>query len=151
MLVVPLLCVAIMASTLGSPPALSPLDSDAKSYLLLLGLAWFLGWAICSLAGPFILGPIYLHRAKLNGAPFAVGDMVEILVGPNRGRVLRVLEPLDGRGLVKVDLGEHASRKGKSIFGTGNFFEEAQLIKVIDAEQHLAASTPQAARHRLKR
>ena len=143
--VVPLLCVAFMARALGPPPALSPLESDARSYLLLLGIAWLLGWASCSLVGPFILGPIYFHRAQLNGAPFQVGDSVEILIGPDRGRVVRVLEPLDGRAMVKVDLGDHLNLERKRSFRTRNTFEETQLLKVFDAEQHLAADAPQAA------
>ncbi len=83
---------------------------------MLLGLAWLLGMAGGSLAGPFILGPIYFHRAKLNGAPFQEGDLVEILVGPNRGRAVRVRESLDGRGTVKVDFGEQASSNRRSIY-----------------------------------
>ena len=80
--VVPLLCVALVARELGPPPALFPLETDARSYFLLLACAWLLGWASCALLGPFVLGPIYFHRAQLNGAPFQMGDSVEI-----RGRV----------------------------------------------------------------
>ncbi len=140
--VVPLLCVALVARELGPPPAFFPLESDARSYLLLLACAWLLGWASCALLGPFVLGPIYFHRAQLNGAPFQMGDSVEILVGPNRGRVVRVLEPLDGRGMAKVDLGEPANAKRKSIFWCGDIFELTQLLKVAGAEQRPAADPP---------
>ncbi len=135
-----------MASALGPPSSLSPLGSDGKSYLFLLGLAWLLGCAGGSLVGTFILGPIQFHRAQLNGAPYQPGDLVEILVGPNRGRIVRVQESLDGRGTVKVDLGEQTSPIGKSIFWSGEYFEETQLLKVGDAEQPLAGDAPQAAR-----
>src|ERR1700737_1048614 len=105
-IVVPLLFVALMARALGPLPVPFTPKSDATNYLQLLGLAWLLGMASCSLVGPFILGPIYFHRSQLNGAPFQVGDPVEILVGPNRGRVVRVVAALDGRARVTVDLGE---------------------------------------------
>ena len=144
--VVPLLCVALVARELGPPPAFFPLESDARSYLLLLACAWLLGWASCALLGPFVLGPISFHRAQLNGAPFQMGDSVEILVGPNRGRVVRVLEPLDGRAMVTVDFGEQAHSRRKGSSRARNTFEETQLLKVVDAEQCFAADAPQAAR-----
>lgn len=121
-IVVPMLFVALMAGALGSPTSLTPGEAHPKGYLLLLGLAWLLGWASCALVGPFVLGPIYFHRAQLNGAPFQAGDPVEILVGPNRGRVVRVVEPLNGRGMVKVDFGEQPGLKRE-------WFEETQLLK----------------------
>lgn len=145
-IVVPMLFVAFMARALGSPPALSTLEPDSKSYLLLIGLAWLLGMASCSLVGPFILGPVYFHRAQLNGAPFQVGDPVEILVGPNRGRVVRVLEPLDGRAMVKVDFAEPPGLKQKRTFRAGDTFEETQLLKVVDAEQRLTKNALPVAR-----
>src|SRR5262245_2694457 len=38
------------------------------------------------------LGPVYFLRAKLNGAPFQVGDRVRILVGPHRDRVVQIYD-----------------------------------------------------------
>ncbi len=145
MILIPLSCTVLMSGLLGSPPSLSPLTPEAKSYVLLLALAWMFGWAGGALVGPFILGPIHHHRAQLNGAPFQTGDLVQVLVGPYRGRVTRVLEPLDGQGLVKVDLAQQAQRSWKSRFWCGNRFEETQLLKITAAEQCLA-DVPQAAR-----
>jgi transcription elongation factor len=96
--------------------------------------------------GTFVLGPIYFHRAQLNGAPFQPGDVVEILVGPNRGRVVRVLESWDWRGMVKVDLGAPATSKRRGIFRCRYIFEETQLLKVADGEPHLAADALTTAR-----
>ena len=67
----------------------------------------------------YILGPVYFHRARLNGAPFQEGDLVEILVGPNRGRLTRVLETWEWRGMVKVALVNPATPTRKSIFWSG--------------------------------
>lgn len=137
--VVPLLCVLLMASALGTPPDISALGAEAKSYLLLLGITWLLGYCAAGLVGWFILGPIYHYRAELNGAPFQTGDRVQILVGQNRGRVVRVAEVRDWRGDLRVDLGELANRKGKTMF------HFAQVIKVDDAEPSVAADRPQVA------
>lgn len=133
-IVVPQLCVVLMAKGLGPPPALCPPGTEAGSYLMLLGLAWLLGWAGSALVGPFVLGPIYFHRARLNGAPFQVGDPVRILVGPCRGRVVRVLASVDGRGMVTVYLGETVGGKRKRRRDT---FEETQLLRVIEIGNNL--------------
>jgi hypothetical protein len=52
-----------------------------------------------------ILGPIYRLRGRMNGAPFQVGDKVQILVGPNRGRVVPVDAVWKERGQVCLELG----------------------------------------------
>ena len=137
-IIVPLLCLVFMTRVLGPAPALLPLNAASGNYLFLLGLAWFLGWALCALVGPFIFGPIYSYRARLNGAPFLPGDQAEILVGPHRGRIVQVLEALDGRGKIRVDLGEKTSSKRKGMFLAGDFFEETQLLRVVGVEQHPA-------------
>jgi hypothetical protein len=138
--VAPLLCVLIMANALGTPPHLYALGVEAKSYLFLLGLAWLLGYLVAGLLGWFIFGPVYHYRAELNGAPFQPGDRVQILVGRDRGRVVRVAEVWDWRGDLRVDLGDLAGRKRRTIFGF------AQVIRATDAEPPVAADTPQAAR-----
>jgi hypothetical protein len=136
---VPLACVALMAGALGPPPALLPPGAEGKGYLLLLGLAWLLGFTGGLLPGWFILGPIYFHRAQLNGAPFHPGDEVEILVGRCRGRVVRVLDAENWQGSVRVDLGE-AERGRRSRLWTGDIFQPTQLLKVARGTQASAAA-----------
>jgi len=138
--VAPLLGVLIMASALGAPPDLTTLGAEAKIYFFLLGLAWILGYLAAGLLGWFLLGPIYHYRAELNGAPFQPGDRVQILVGRDRGRVVRVAEVRDWRGDLRVDLGELADLKGRAIF------HFAQIIKVTNAEAPVAADAQQVAR-----
>jgi hypothetical protein len=131
--------VLIVARALGTPPVLSTLGPEARSYLFLLGITWLLGFCVGGLVGWFILGPLYHYRAELNGYPFRAGDRVEVLVGANRGHVVRVAEVWEQRGEVRVELPESASRKEKTVF------HFAQVIKVNDAEPSVAADRPQAA------
>ncbi len=135
----PLLCVWIMASALGPPPDFSTLGAEAKSNLVLLGFAWLLGFLVAVLLGWFIFGPIYHYRAELNGAPFQPGDRVQILVGRDRGRVVRVAEVWDWRGDLRVALGDLAGRKGRTID------DFVQVIKVTDAEPPAAAGAASGA------
>jgi hypothetical protein len=138
--VFPVLSVALMAIGLGRPPEMVGLDADAKAYLVLLGIALVLGICVAALLGPFILGPLYHYRAEVNGYPYRPDDRVEILVGANRGRVVRVVEVWDWRGDLRVDLGEFAGSRARTFFGF------AQVMKVSDAEPPVAADAPQAAR-----
>ena len=49
-------------------------------------------------------------RAKINGAPFRKGDVVQILVGQYRGQVACIYEEWRDRKQVRVDLGEQAGK-----------------------------------------
>jgi hypothetical protein len=129
-----------MASALGPAPEIAKFGPEAKSYLFLLGIALLAGICVAALAGPFILGPIYHHRAELNGAPFQAGDRVVVLVGARRGQVARVTEVLEWRGYLRVDWGSSTARKSREVF------QLAQVIKVDVAEPPFAAGSPQAAR-----
>jgi len=76
------------------------------------------------LAGIFwpLLRPLYKSRALKNGAPFRVGDNVQILVGRHKGRVARVYD--DWRDeCVRVELGE----KEKENFS--DIFSDIQLLR----------------------
>lgn len=64
------------------------------------------------------------------------GDRVELLVGANRGRVVRVVEVWDWRGDLRVDLGEFAKPRARTLFGF------AQVIKRSDAEPPAAEDAP---------
>ena len=136
---VPTLFVFLMARALGPAPQIAGFGAEAKSYLLLLGLALLLGLCVVALTGPFILGPIYHHRAELNGAPFQAGDRVEILVGVNRGRVARVAEVWEWRGDLRVDWGSSEARARRTIFAL------TQIIKVRDDSPGVPADGPRPA------
>jgi hypothetical protein len=62
-----------------------------------------------------ILRPLYNARCHKNGAPFRVGDHVQILVGRHRGRVVRVYSGWRD-DCVRVELGEREAEKFKDIF-----------------------------------
>jgi hypothetical protein len=67
--------------------------------------------------GMLVLGPlIRIFVNSLNGAPFQVGDSVQILIGPYRDRVVRVYEIWPSRGQVRVELGEQAEKSVKDVF-----------------------------------
>ena len=125
--VVPLLPALLVAIALGTPPDFAAPGSEAKSYYTLIGITWLLGLCVAGLVGWFVLGTLYQARAEINGYPFHAGDRVEILVGANRGRVVRVVEVWDWRGNLRVDLGEFA-RPGARVH-----FHFAQVIRADDA------------------
>ena len=64
----------------------------------------------------FVLGPVYYWRAHLNGAPFAVGDRVSILHGPQRDRVVEVYEVWAHRRQVRVNLDLEAQQSVSDVF-----------------------------------
>jgi hypothetical protein len=63
-----------------------------------------------------VLGPFFHLGAKLNGAPFNVGDRVRILVGPRRDQVVRIYAVWKERNQVRVELDDLAKEKVKDIF-----------------------------------
>jgi hypothetical protein len=70
------------------------------------------------LAGALSLWPIAFTLVnRFNGAPFEVGDVVCILVGPNRDRTVRVYSVWSERGQVRVELGETEKATFKDVFG----------------------------------
>lgn len=77
--------------------------------LLSLPLGWFLGGAVI---WPLV-GSI---ASKINGAPFAAGDEVCILVGQYRDRVVRVYEVWKDRHQLRVDLDEQRKNEVKDVF-----------------------------------
>lgn len=90
--------------------------------LVLLGA--LLGYFVGFLVGWPILGPIYYGRGLMNGEPFHPGEMVQILVGPHRDRIVQVMETYDhgyaGGHLVRVDLGTDED----------NFFRSIQILRM---------------------
>lgn len=76
---------------------------------------------------------MYYDRSLKNGEPFHSGDMVQILVGPHRDRVVRVIEAFDyaacaGAHCIRVDLGVEA-RKYE------NLFRSTQILKVSSSSE----------------
>ena len=73
-------------------------------FVLLLVLAG--AGSLCAglLVGWPIIGPLRLDQSYRNGAPFEVGDVVEILAKEHRGRVGRVYAKWQGDS-VRVELG----------------------------------------------
>ena len=85
------------------------------------------GCLVALVAGWVVLGAMYHDRLRKNGGPFNVGDMVQILAGPHRGRIARVYSLWQG-DTVRVDLGEEEKTKIRDVFcGT-------KLLKISRAE-----------------
>jgi hypothetical protein len=91
---------------------------------LLLGVLLALVAGSC-LAGIFwpLLRPFYEARAIKNGAPFRVGDRVQILVGRHKGRVVTVYSAWKDDS-VRVELGENEKEKFDDIFGSLQLLRE---------------------------
>lgn len=80
-----------------------------------------LGWLLCVL----FLWPLFLAiAARLNGAPFHVGDRVCVLKGVHRGRVTTAYEIWGSRNQVRVDLGEAERIAVKDVF----FYSEVARV-----------------------
>ena len=53
---------------------------------------------------------------KINGAPFHDGDMVHILAGKHRGKIVRVYKIWEERKEVRVDIGEQAKKDVEDVY-----------------------------------
>jgi hypothetical protein len=70
-----------------------------------------------SIAGMVLIWPVILTvGAFLNGAPFHAGDMVHILVGPHRDRMVRIYDVWGPRSQVRVELGEQEKKEVTDVF-----------------------------------
>jgi hypothetical protein len=113
---VPLACIVIAVASAG-------MSSDAfgewLSLLLLLGivlLAALLGYFLAFLLGWLVLGPLYCARGLKNGAPFREGDLVRVLAGAHRDRVVRVYEVWESGDQVRVALGDKERKDATDVF-----------------------------------
>ncbi len=81
--------------------------------ILVLGplIGFFVGLLFSSL----IVSPLYFSQLEKNGGPFQIGDQVEILVKPHRGRIVRVYALGQGYS-VRVELGAAEREKFKDFF-----------------------------------
>ena len=89
--------------------------------LVAVPISLVLGFFVAVLLGSIILAPVYYYRVRKNGGPFREGDFVQILVGPYRGRLVRVCWLEQGYS-VRVELGENET--------LGNEFGGTQLVLV---------------------
>jgi len=90
-------------------------------------LAVILGFFLAIFPGWFIIGPLYYAREVKNGGPFKIGDTVQILCGPHKGRISRVYSTWQGNTL-RVELSASEKEKFKDIF------EPAQLLRADKME-----------------
>ena len=81
----------------------------------------------------FVFNPIYDWRAKLNGAPFNVGDCVHILVGPYRGRVAKVYSV--ERRKIRVELGEQSKNNSTDVFSFIQVYREHKRRTVTETRE----------------
>ncbi len=73
--------------------------------------------------GWFFIGPFFYAREMKNGGPFKVGDTVQILSGPHKGRISRVYSTWQGNTL-RVELGTREKDEFKDIFSPAQLLRE---------------------------
>ncbi|MDF1666085.1 MAG: hypothetical protein P1V97_30285, partial [Planctomycetota bacterium] len=98
-----------------------------------LPVSIILGFFISIFPGCFILGPILWEQAQINGAPYQVGDYVQIVGGEWDGEITEV-RMLWQHGQPCLDLGPEAAENHNDIFN------ESSVILVWRAK----SSKPQA-------
>lgn len=94
-----------------------------------------IGFFLGILFGSLLLPPMYVLRERLNGGPFKVGDSVQILVGPHKGMITKVVRPWQGRSY-RVKLDKESEKSFKDVFCAD------QLIKEMNAEQAVPGYPP---------
>ncbi len=106
-------------------------------YLVIFAL---LGYLVSILVGWPILGPMYYDRSVKNGEPFQTGDTVQVLVGPHRDRIVRVVKVFDiaawaGAHRIEVDLGADGNQDDI-------VFRATQVLRVESAQHAEASKEP---------
>ena len=86
---------------------------DPLIFLACVILNAILGFFVGVLVGWPVLGPTFYGLALKNGEPFAPGELVHILKGPHRDRIVEVVEVFDlgayaNAHRIRVDLGPEA-------------------------------------------
>jgi hypothetical protein len=97
-------------------------------------LAFAAAWFAALLLGWPLFGPQLYHQGLKNGGPFQVGDLVQVLSGPNAGRIGRVYA-LWQQETVRVELGSDAEARYADIFSA------YQLLRVDNALPQLSAES----------
>lgn len=85
--------------------------------LIIVILAWLVGFFTAIVSGWCVLGPYYFHRSEINGAPFQIGDRVRILAGPYRDQIREIYEIWTSRNQVRLNLGAEAKDQFTDIYG----------------------------------
>jgi hypothetical protein len=83
--------------------------------LLLAIVSPALGFMLGICPGSVFLIPFLLWRSFANGAPFKIGDEVQIISGPKRGTVTRIYSGWQGSSM-RIELGEEAKATYKDVF-----------------------------------
>lgn len=91
------------------------------AFLAALILGFLVGYLGAVLLGMVVLGFLYCDRGVRNGEPFRKGDVVRILVGPHRDRIVRVLDAFNiadyaGAHRIRVELGEDVGQEDEDLF-----------------------------------
>src|SRR5437016_2638134 len=86
---------------------------------------------IALILSAMVLQPLYRHQARLNGAPFKVGDFVRVLSGSAKGCNARIYSMCQGETF-RVDLGKDAKERFADIFAP------YQVERVTPATIHAA-------------
>lgn len=114
------------------PLLVHPLSwGDPLRFVLCIVLAGGVGYFGSLLPGWVIMSSFYHSRSMANGEPFAVGDMVQILVGPDRDRIVPVVKVYNmgdrtGSHRVHVELGTEDG------YGE-NVFSSFQVLRIVSA------------------
>ena len=80
-----------------------------------LALSLLLGFFVAIVLARLVLGPICCACELENGGPFNVGDVVQVLAGPHKGRIARVYSTWQGNTL-RVELGLQEKEGFRDIF-----------------------------------
>ena len=87
----------------------------------------FWSFLVAIVIGSPVLGLVFHWREEKNGGPFEVGDTVQIIVGPHKGRISKVYEIWQG-GNLRIVLGDEEEESFRDIFGP------TQLLREDDVE-----------------
>jgi hypothetical protein len=92
-------------------------------FLVAVGLSPVIGILVSILSCAVVLAPLYHALGRANGGPFKPGDVVQILVGPDKGKVSTVYSMWQGNS-VRVRLGSEEERTFKDVFGPNELLRE---------------------------
>lgn len=91
-------------------------------------IAVILALLLGGILGALFFWPFTFHIiGKLNGAPFHEGDLVRVLIGPYRDRVVRVYDVWKERNQVRVELGEQERKEVTDVFSFVEICREKML------------------------
>jgi hypothetical protein len=105
---------------------LHPLSSwwNLVRFVLYVGVTSLLGLFLATFPGTFFVGvPLFQWREEVNGAPFKIGDTVQILSERHKGRIGQVYA-IWQYGSLRVYLGEHEKEERKDIFSAWQLLRE---------------------------